>query len=174
MSNIAFTSLACSVVAAIGLGMAFREPLVRVADTYDIHLFPSDDALNYRVSDLHKHSQNLHIATAFFLGVSIFLNAGTLIYVKERSDAMLSKIALMVDGLTTILYTAALWTLIVVGKRVKDTMDDLPIPVPDVKVDLGLGSHMEIVGYTSILIGTGLTGIVASRMYSRRNSYAPL
>lgn len=166
MSNIMSTfSLGSVALAFSSIIVAMTEPLFSVDDLYDVHLFPENDQINYKVTKLHEDSQNLHIAASVFLGISflLMLSSTAVGFLKRKtSSSKSSKIAssvVLVIG--TIMYIAAAVTLSQVGRRIKRNLEKLPIPVPSVDIVPGWGGEMELVGLFSAVVGT-LTGLVAA------------
>lgn len=144
----------CTSVAVVGVIVAMTKPLVWVEKTYPVHLFPNHEEFDYRVSRLHEHSQNLHIATGVFLSELLLIHVWAVCRAHQAS-AFFRRMSFWIHFSTLILYLASLCTLIQVGKHVKDQIDDFPIPLPHVRVDMAAGSYMDIVGFGSLLASFG-------------------
>ncbi len=174
LSGFNVAKLCCSAFATVGVAVAMHEPLVMVENSYPVHLFPNDEEFKYRVSALHEHSQNLHIATLVFLGFLLVSQVYSLL-VGERSTFGRGQIrsTFVLHTMSVVLYLAALWTLLVVGKHIKDQIDDFPIPVPNVKVNMALGSQMDIMGFFGLLASYGLT-LVTDFLLRERSGYEAL
>ena len=130
----------------VGIILGMTCPLFKVADKYYVHLFPERDHIEYRVSEMHNHSQNLHIAASIFLGLSVIvciLETSVKTLLNNRKEVS-GSVVLSVIGMS--LYVAAIATLVEVGKGVKET----PLKV---RVDMEWGGIMDIIGLTSVLVG---------------------
>lgn len=163
MSNNNIKSSLLSMCSFTFIGMAFTsavltmtEPLFRVANRYDAHLFPEkDNFFDYKVSDLHIVSQNLFIATACFLGFTLLVSFLDMVteFLHENFFS-LKYVNTFFCFVSSILYISASVTLGKVGRNIRDYLNNLPIPVFDVDIDAQVGSIMIPVGLVSVLLGT--------------------
>jgi hypothetical protein len=121
-------------------------PMARVSGKYDLHLFPKDDAVTYKPSQLQRDSQNLHIAAGVSLAFAVLFNFANLALrtrTANRSIALASYFSVLISSA---LYIAAVGTLIAVVHRVKDNLDKVPIPIPDVHVEPAAGTYLDGIG----------------------------
>ncbi len=149
---------------AIGLGFSsliitMVEPLFRVANHYNVHLFPERDQLDYTVSHLHYISQNLHIAAAVFLGLAFICSfVETILEYLEINENRIIKIMETINVIiATGLYIGGTITLGKVGQRIKDKLDHLPVPIPDIDIKVCWGGIFDVVGMFSVLLAVILT-----------------
>lgn len=150
-----FASLLSSLTALICISLAMSKPIATIADFYDIHLFPEDDQIDYRVSDLHHHSQNLHIATTVFLCISILVH-----FVQSTArSATIRWVQISSAVITMTLYIAAVATLTSTAKHIKDYLDNLPLPLPEIKVDHGPGATADTIGVLAAIAAGIMTMI---------------
>lgn len=167
------------------IGLAFSsliitmvEPLFRVANHYNVHLFPDRDQINYTVSNLHYTSQNLHIASAVFLGLAfifsfsetvseyLFINKN-----KVTNLKIMETVNVIIGGS---LYISGTITLGKVGQRIKDKLDNLPIPIPNVDIKVCWGGIFDVVGMFSILLAIILTVTLIVKNQKRQIGYVAL
>ena len=168
---------------AIGLGFSsliitMVEPLFRVANHFDVYLFPESDQLDYFVTDLQHHSQNLHIAAAVFLGIAfVFSLVDTIseyLEIAERKITSMKILETINVIIATCLYIAGTITLGTVGKRIKDKLDKLPVPIPDVDINVCWGGIFDVVGMFSVLIALILTVTLVVQSQKARTGYIAL
>ena len=164
MSNNSSSLLSICSFTFIGLAftsviLTMTEPLFRVANKYDAHLFPEkDNFFDYKVSDLHIIAQNLFIATACFLGFNLVMSFVDMITeFLHRNVFSLKYVNTLLGLVSGMLYVSASITLGKVGRNIRDYLNNLPVPVPDVDISPQIGSIMIPVGLVSVLIGTSFT-----------------
>jgi hypothetical protein len=140
--------------AFISNGVALKKPLAMLVGFYDLHLFPENDHFDYRVSEVHRASQILHVISFCMMGLALVLMLGSLLFFsKDRWETSVDKeldvVAVATSGLAAATYLAGIFCLVKIAIDYKHLADDLPIPTPDWK--LGVGSIMDILGVISSL-----------------------
>lgn len=167
------------------IGLAFSsliitmvEPLFRVANHYNVHLFPDRDQIDYTISNLHYTSQNLHIAAAVFLGLAfMFSFAETVSEYLSINENKITNFKIMETVNVVIggcLYIAGTITLGKVGQCIKDKLDHLPIPIPDVDIKVCWGGIFDGIGMFSVLLAIILTITLIIKNQKRRTRYVAL
>ena len=140
------TRAGLSALSFFGVLSPLIAPMARVSDKYDLHLWPQNDALKYQPTDLQRHCQNLHIATGVVFGVAILL---TIVHTALR-PALSARPAYLGAHFATLLggalYLAAVGTLVALVKDVKDNLDDIPVPIPNISVRAAAGTYLDAVG----------------------------
>lgn len=151
-----FASFISACLSFIGVVLSMTQPLFWIEKTYFLHLFPGHDELTYTVSRLHEHSQNLHIATSVFIGMSVIfcLVDSIVLHLKKdgRGNPIIHRMNMVMLFVSGVLYVAAIGTLIEVGKTIKDRIDNIPLPLPNLRVDMVEGGYMDFVGLVFIWI----------------------
>jgi len=141
--------------------------MATVNGRYDLHLWPSRDAIHYAPSDLHRHCQNLHVATAVTLGFALLLTA---LQVSSRNAMpttvagrfrVASEVTILVAGA---LYLASLSTLAALVSNLEKDVDRVPIPLPDVGVRAASGAYLDASGFFAATVGSvvSLYGLITS------------
>jgi len=149
------------------------EPLIRVANKFNFFLFTENNFFEYTPSALHRHSQNLFIASAVFLGISMITSLIDLLASladKEDDTHVVKSTTIVTTGLATVLYISAVTTL---GKVIYDVIDKienlpLPIPIKDVDIIYKMGFSFGTIGLISSLIALVLSGLILHSVSRRR------
>ena len=161
------------------IGMAFTsvvlnmtEPLFRVANKFDAHLFPEkDNFFDYRVSDQHVVAQNLFIATAVFLGLNLLVSFVDMVVEFLHENVYFLKYTnTFLCFVSSILYVSASITLGKVGRNIRDYLNNLPVPVPDVDIKAQVGSVMIPVGLACVVLGTSFSVLLLVLTKKRGNT----
>jgi hypothetical protein len=150
------TQAVLSIFAFFGVLSPVVAPMARVNGQYDIHLWPKDDALTYHPSELQRHCQNLHVAAGAIFGLSVLLNLACAALAQaapRRTTTFAAHFTTLIGGA---LYIAAVGTLIALVKDVKDSLDDVPVPLPDISVKPAAGTYLDGVGVSAAFAGSVL------------------
>jgi hypothetical protein len=102
-----------------------------------------------QASELHKHSQNLFIASAVFIGISLILSlVETLAEISDKESDTLKSTIIVSTCVSSVLYISAVSTLGRVVYNIIDYIENLPLPIPikDVDVIYKLGSTFMVIG----------------------------
>lgn len=166
-------SLLFMTVAIIGNSIAISLPLVSVSGIYDLHLFPSQDNIDYNVSETHLVSQWMHsfslglLLISFVLAlISIFLGP-TFSDKAQENFTIFSTVA--ISGAATC-YVVAVATLLKIAADYKRIKDDFPLPTPEGKMEIG--GIMDIVGVLFALVSAGL--IISTSVKTTREGHVRL
>jgi hypothetical protein len=157
MAIAGITVLFLALVGSIaGLSVAISKPLVSLAGFYDLHLFPENDQFDYRVSEIHRASQSLHIIALVLFVIALISLMSMFVFSAAFSDRANRDCNVLVAAATiaaAATYAAALATLLKMALDYKKLADDLPdLPfVPESKVEIG--SIMDIVGFIFAITG---------------------
>ena len=164
------TSCLASALSIVCLSIAVAEPLVTVIG-YDLHLFPRNDAVRYEVSRTHHASQVFHcLALAAFcacfgaaLGMLLVLDG-----LSERTQRNGTAVIAMLAATGAVAHAAALGSIFHVALQWKDTLERIPVPIPDVQAQMRAGIYMDVVCLIPSLTAAILTAKVAARSYRER------
>jgi hypothetical protein len=141
-------SLVGVVLSIISIGVSVGAPLLTLGNSYDLHLFPRNDAIHYESSVTHFVSQITHcLALAFFVTAFIVLVAlsSTFAHLSGRTQkAAATTVAVLVTS-GFISHIIALSTLAKVASDWKRHFEHLPIPLPDIRVSARAGLYAELV-----------------------------
>ena len=159
-------------IAFFGVLSPVIAPMARVSGKYDLHLFPKDDAVTYNPSQLQKDSQNLHIATGVLLAFGVLFNFANLALRTRAADRSLALASYFTVLLSSALYFAAVGTLISLVHHVKDNLDKIPIPIPDVHVEPAAGTYLDGLGLLAAFSGSVLS--MYALFVGRRSNYQEL
>ena len=132
--------------------LAMSKPLVSIAGYYDLHLFPENDHFDYRVSETHRASQAMHIISVILLSISFFMVLTAVIFSTRWSDRAQRDFTVVTTASVvgaTATYITAIATLLKIALDYKHIGDDIPLPTPDGKLEIG--GIMDIVGFFSTL-----------------------
>jgi len=162
-------------VALFGVSAVFFAPMATVQDEYDVHLWSERDAIHYQPSTLQRHCQNLHVATAVTLAFGLVLTfvytslQGRLSPLTKRRFDVISNFTVLVAGA---LYIASLITLMSLLSDVKNRLDDLPFPLPDVRVRAASGAYLDGLGVIAAFSASVVS--LFSLMVGARDGYQEL
>jgi hypothetical protein len=138
------------------------EPLIRVSNKYNFYLFPENDFFSYFRSELHKNSQNLFIASAIFIGISLILSlVETLAGISDKESDTLKSTIVVSTGVSTVLYISSVCTLGRVVYNIIDYIENLPLPIPikDVDVIYKSGSTFMVIGLLACISSLVISSI---------------
>lgn len=179
MTTLSFFNLGAITLSFASIVTVCTEPLIRVANKFNFYLFTDNNFFKYIPNELHKHSQNLFISAAFFIGLAMFFSLiDTIAEIAEKEDS-----ANIIKGLTlsnlcigTVLYISGVSTLGRVVYDVIDKIEHLPLPNPikDVDIVYKIGSKMGTIGLIASLLGICLSSIAIHHASFKRRSYVHL
>jgi hypothetical protein len=174
MNSLSFFNFASLAFAFSSVIVVCTEPLFRVSNKFNFYLFTKNNFFHYNPSELHIHSQNLFIATAFFLGLSVFFSLINLLahlFEKEDETKTIKSIVCSSTIISTILYITSSSTLARTIYDIVDTIEHSPLPIPPIKdmdIVFKIGSIIGSFGIFSTILGLILISIQIHNDVSKR------
>ena len=153
-------TLPSNAASIICLSIAIGAPLLTIASTYDLHLFPGHDAIEYDPSTTHLVSQLMHCLSLAFFITSFLLGGGTLLFQASVSSRTIRSGAVAVAVLATmgfVTHLVALGSLAKVATDWKRKLEDLPLPPLDLPLSYRSGIISDGVG----LVASAATAFIA-------------
>jgi hypothetical protein len=168
--NTSLQILTGCVASVVALGLAVGAPLLTLGKVYDLHLFPRNDDIGYAESRTHIVSQVTHCLALGFFAVALLVSVGAVSVFANVSRPLQNRITTSIAFLTTfatISHLIAIVTLIKIATDWKKKLNRLPIPPPNIDVDLRAGLYADFIGYIFAFSTCVLAVVTAVRLTRR-------
>lgn len=168
--NTSLQILTGCVTSVVALSLALGAPLLTLGKVYDLHLFPHNDSIGYAESTTHHVSQVAHCLALGFFALGMLISVGAVSIFANVSRPLQNRLASVLAvsvTLGTLSHLTALVTLIKIATDWKRKLNQLPIPPPNIHVDLRAGLYSDFIGYC-LSFATCVIAVVAAVRLTRR------